>query len=173
MAPKKGISLTEITESQRNIFSFSFERERKGKFLTLHVRFQFLWSMICLVVITIFPMMRYCLIFPLKNQTKIMTLCVLCGLERKRARGIKSLTYPQSKAWTISWAEGLRTQLIGPKIKKGNLYLYERSNHKSIETGTTTPPPMVEKVDGCHTPVCFAGIDHVGYIRHCSGHHHR
>ena len=74
MAPKKGISLTEITESQRNIF----------------------------------PMMRFCLIFPLKNQTQTMALCVLCGLERKWARGIKSLTYPQSKAWTISGAEGLR-----------------------------------------------------------------
>ena len=46
--------------------------------------------------------MRFCLIFPLKNQTKIMALCVLCGLERKRARRIKSLPYPQSKAWTIS-----------------------------------------------------------------------
>ena len=36
-----------------------------------------------------------------------MALYVLCGLERKRAREIKSLTYPQSKAWTISLAEGL------------------------------------------------------------------
>jgi hypothetical protein len=35
-----------------------------------------------------------------------MALCVLCGLERKRARGIKSLIYPQGKAWTVSLAEG-------------------------------------------------------------------
>jgi hypothetical protein len=39
---------------------------------------------------------------------KIMALCVLCGLERKRARGRKSLIYPQGKAWTVSLAEGLK-----------------------------------------------------------------
>jgi hypothetical protein len=31
-----------------------------------------------------------------------MALCVLCGLERKRARDRKSLIYPQGKAWTVS-----------------------------------------------------------------------
>jgi len=37
----------------------------------------------------------------------ITALCVLCRLERMRARETKSLTYPQSKAWTISLTEGL------------------------------------------------------------------
>ena len=41
-----------------------------------------------------------------KIRQKITILCVLRALERKRARGIKSIAYPLSKAWAFSGAEG-------------------------------------------------------------------
>ena len=43
------------------------------------------------------------------RETKIMARCVLCGLERKRARGRKSLIYLQGKAWSVSLVQQLQS----------------------------------------------------------------
>ena len=58
-------------------------------------------------------------------------------------------------------------------LLRRNLIHHDKTDiDTSIKSGPTTATAMAEKMDGCHTPVCFAGIDHVGYIWHGSGRHH-